>query len=306
MKNKIILITGGNDGIGYETARQLALKGAEIVLLCRNEAKAKNASERLQQETGNTKVSYVLMDLLSFASVRAASVVIHERYPRVDVLINNAGATFSQFDLAEDGFEKTLTSNHLSHFLLTGLLMDLLRNSEQARIINVSSHSHYDFHPKVTAPAFIEPKGYFIMRQYAISKLANVMFTLELAERLKEAGIHHVTVNALHPGKVKTQIGAKPSMGRLHRWVWTFLSKQTGVSLEEGASASIYLASAPDVSNQSGLYFSAFTKMNFRRKAVLPMEVSKEASNNITARKFLWDFSEKKCDFRYPKVSYSA
>lgn len=300
MNNKTVVITGGNDGIGLATATALAKMGARLILLCRNEEKALKAVDTIKTATGNEQVVYVHIDLLSFASVRKAAATLHQRTQVIDVLINNAGGTYSKFELAEDGLEKTLTNNHFSHFLLTGLVMDLIQKSPQGRIVNVSSHSHYDYGVKMNEESLTKSKGYFIMKQYSLSKLANVMFTMELAERLKAAGIHHITVNALHPGTVKTRIGAKDAMGGFHKFMWLFLSKLTGISLEEGARTSVYLASAPEISDISGLYFSSCSRMNRQWKETKPMTASKEALENAAGRKLLWDFSEKHCAIQYP------
>jgi NAD(P)-dependent dehydrogenase (short-subunit alcohol dehydrogenase family) len=300
MNNKTVVITGGNDGIGLATATALAKMGARVILLCRNQEKAEKAVASIQASTGNQQIEYVSIDLLSFASVRKAAEELHQRTAVIDVLINNAGGTFSKFELAEDGLEKTLTNNHFSHFLLTGLVIDLIKKSTQGRIVNVSSHSHYDFGVKMNEESLTKSKGYFIMKQYSLSKLANVMFTMELADRLKAAGIHHVTVNALHPGTVKTRIGAKDVMGGFHKFMWLFLSKLTGISLEEGARTSVYLASSPDVSQVSGLYFSSCSRMNRQWKETKPMTVSKEALDNAEGRTLLWAFSEKHCGIQYP------
>lgn len=298
MQSKIIAITGGNDGIGFATATELARQGARLFLLCRNEEKAKRAVAEIREKTGNSLVDYILMDLLSFQSVRKAAEELKSRTDHLDVLINNAGGTFSKFELAADGLEKTVTCNHFSHFLLTALVFDLIQKSPEGRIVNVASHSHYDFNPRISLEAFTQPKGYFIMKQYAISKLAIVMFSIEMAERLKAAGIRHLTVNSLHPGTVKTQIGAKDSMGRLHRWTWQFLSNLTGVSLYEGAATSIYVATSPAVKGVSGQYFTRYSRMgrpigNFQTMAVNPEALRPDA------RKLLWDISE-----QYTGVSF--
>ena len=298
MENKTIAITGGNDGIGFATATELAKQGARLFLLCRNEQKAQKAVADIKEKTGNQSVEYILMDLLSFKSVRKAAEELKAKTNQLDVLINNAGGTFSKFELVEDGLERTVICNHFSHFLFTALAFDLLRQSPEGRIVNVASHSHYDFNPKISLEAFTQPKRYFIMKQYAISKLANVMFSIEMAERLKAAGIQNITVNSLHPGTVKTQIGAKDSMGSFHRWSWQFLSKLTGVSLEEGAATSIYLATSPDVKGVSGQYFTRYSRMGRSIGSVQAMAVNPEALKP-ESRKSLWEISEQYCGLTF-------
>jgi NAD(P)-dependent dehydrogenase (short-subunit alcohol dehydrogenase family) len=298
MTTKTIAITGGNDGIGFATAVVLAKQGARIFLLCRNESKAKKAVADIIEKTGNSSVGYILIDLLSFKSVRKAAEELKKRTNHLDVLINNAGGTFSKFELTEDGLEQTMQCNHFSHFLFTSLVFDLIKKAEEGRIVNVASHSHYDFNPKISVEAITQPNGYFIMKQYAISKLANVMFSIKLAERLKAAGIQHVTVNSLHPGTVKTQIGSKEKMGRLHRWVWQLMSNLTGVSLEDGAATSIYLATSEEVRGVSGQYYTRYSRMGRPIKGIETLEVNPEALKPA-ARQLLWDLSEQYCGVKF-------
>lgn len=296
MKGKTVVITGGNDGIGFATAKELALQGANLLLVCRNEQKAQLAVQRLHTETGTNNATYVMADLLSFASVRQAAAQIIACTTAIDVLINNAGATFSRFELGEDGYEKTITTNHLSHFLLTGLLLPHIQRSTYARIINVASHSHFGFGVSMDIESFTRNKSYFIMRAYAQSKLANVMFTLDLARKLQNT---HVMVNALHPGTIKTDIGAKSAMSSFHAWAWSVWSGVVGLSIKQGAKTSIYLASSPDVEGISGRYYSCTGTLNRLWDKPKAVPYSKLA-DDADMRTKLWQTSEKACGIVCP------
>jgi len=282
MKGKTVVITGGNDGIGFQTALELARKDAELILVCRNEQKAEAAVERIKSSTGNSNVKYVLGDMSKQKSVRQAAEQIRKITDKIDVLLNNAGGAFPEFQLTEDSLELTIATNHFAYFLLTGLLLDLVKKSDYARIVNVSSDSHY--RAKISIESFKSKKGYFVLKAYGQSKLANVLFTFELAEKLKGTPI---TVNCLHPGTVKTDIGKKGTSwyGTL---VWSIASSVLGVSLEKGSRTSIYLASSEEVNGVSGKYFT-----NCKIKE--PLKLAYDTS----LRKKLWDVSEKYSGFSY-------
>ncbi len=274
MNGKTIVITGGNDGIGYETALALARKGANIIIVSRNEQKAKEAVDHIKA-AGNGNAQYVIADLSSQQSIRKAAAEIRNKVEKIDVLINNAGGTFGQFALTEDGYEKTIATNHFAYFLLTGLLLDLIVKSDYARIVNVSSDSHY--RGKIDFDSFFKNNGYFVLRAYEQSKLANVLFTVELAERLKKT---QVTVNALHPGFVKTRIGAKSE--HPVAFLWNLMTSIGAITVEKGAATSVYLASSPEVKGITGKYFA-----KCKQKAAKPI------ANDAALRKKLWEASEK-------------
>ena len=248
MKGKNCLITGASDGIGYVAARELAHLGARVVLVGRNSAKTEDAVDRIIAETGNAAVSYLLADLSSQREVRRLAADVRKQLPRLDVLLNNAGAIFLSSRLNVDGIEMTFALNHLGYFLLTTELLDLLRDSAPARIINVSSSSHgspgrfrLEDLPKPGAN-----RGY---RAYGRSKLCNILFTYELARRLEGSGL---TVNALHPGLVRTNIAR--NNGPLGRVVNFFIGAR-GLSSEQGAETLVFLASSPEVEGVTGKYF---------------------------------------------------
>ena len=248
MEGKICLVTGGSDGIGYVAARELARKGARVVLVGRNAAKTDDAVRRIITETGNQEVERLLADLSSQQEVRRLAAEALDRLPRLDALLNNAGAVFLSNKHSVDGLEMTFALNHMGYFLLTDLLLERLRASTPARIINVSSSSHWQpgrFRLE-DLPKPGNNRGY---RAYGKSKLCNILFTYELARRLEGTGI---TVNALHPGLVQTNIAR--NNGLLGRVVNFFIGTR-GVDADKGAETLVHLASSPEVEGVTGKFF---------------------------------------------------
>jgi NAD(P)-dependent dehydrogenase (short-subunit alcohol dehydrogenase family) len=246
MQGKRVLITGATTGIGRVTALELAKLGAEIVLVARSEAKAQATAAEIRAASGREPV-VLLADLASLSSVRQVAAAFRQRFDRLDVLINNAGAVFAKRELTVDGFEHTFALNHLSYFLLTNLLLDRLKAAGAARVVNVASNAHYA--GKIDFDDLQAEKSYFSFRAYSNSKLANVLFTFELARRL--AGTQ-VTSNCVHPGAVRSGFG--------HNNPGFFssvlaLAQLFMISPEKGARTSIYLASSPEVQGTTGKYF---------------------------------------------------
>ncbi len=237
MKDKTVLITGSTDGIGKQTAIDLAVRDFFVIVQGRNKDRTLRAVEEISNNTKSNKIDYVIADLSSFKQTRQLAEEIKSKHNRLDVLINNAGVYMKTRSLTEDGLETTFQVNHLSHFLLTILLLDLIKNSTKARIINVSSVAH--MHAELDFDNLQGEKHYDAYNAYAVSKLANILFTYRLAEKLKDTGI---TVNALHPGVIGTKL------------LWEGFSI-SGASVKQGAETSVYLASSPDVENVTGKYF---------------------------------------------------
>ncbi len=274
MQGKTCLVTGASDGIGYVSARELARMGARVVLVGRNAAKTDAAVERIVAETGNRAVDRLLADLSSQGEVRRVAGEALELLPRIDVLLNNAGAVFLSNKRSVDDIELTFALNHMGYFLLTSLLLERLRESVPARIINVSSSSHWQ-PGRFKLEDLPKPGGNGGYRAYGRSKLCNILFTYELARRLEGSGI---TVNALHPGLVQTNIAR--NNGLLGRFVNFFIGVR-GVDAEKGAETLVYLASSPQVDEVTGKFF-------IDCRAVPSSALSYDTG--LAAR--LWDMSE--------------
>lgn len=248
MQGKVCLVTGATAGIGEVTALELARMGATVVGIGRSAEKCQAVAGRIRQQTGNPDVTFLIADLSSLAETRRVAAEFKAHYPRLDVLVNNAGAYYSKFQESADGIELTIALNFLSPFLLTHLLLDLLKASAPARIINVSSNAH-----QMAGINFDDIEGrkrYSGWTAYAQSKLGNILFTHELAARLDGSG---VTANVLHPGFVATNFGR--NNGGVVGHGTRIVQKLVAMSPEKGAQTQIYLASSPDVATVSGQYF---------------------------------------------------
>ncbi len=247
MQGKICLITGATLGIGKVTALELARQGATVVLVGRNPERTADVVSWIKAETGNQQVEGLLADLSLQTEVRRVATEFKAKYQRLDVLINNAGAVFTKREVTAEGFEQTWALNHLAYFLLTYELLDLLKQSAPARIINVSSMAHMG--DSLNFENLQGEKSYRGMKIYGQSKLANVLFTYALARRLAGSG---VTVNCLHPGVVATGFGHN-TPGALK--LFASLAKPLLITPEKGAATTIYLASSAKVRGVSGRYF---------------------------------------------------
>jgi NAD(P)-dependent dehydrogenase (short-subunit alcohol dehydrogenase family) len=278
MKGKVVVVTGSNVGIGLETAVGVAEQGATTVLACRNQDKAAAAAKEVTRRTWNDDVHVVALDLSDLSSVAAAATDIVTRWPSLDVLVNNAGGTWSGRQATAQGFEYTFGVNHLGHFYLTNLLRPRLEASTGARIINLTSVGHHFASKGMRFDDLQSEHGYDAMEAYCRSKLANVLFTRELAKRL---GDRSVTANAAHPGPVRSGFGMDGDltgfMGFGMRLVRPF-----EISPKRGAKTSIYLASSPEVAGRTGMYW-------VRSK---PGHMSRRARDDESAVR-MWDESER-------------
>jgi NAD(P)-dependent dehydrogenase (short-subunit alcohol dehydrogenase family) len=260
-----ILVTGATDGLGRRVAQGVAAKGATVLLHGRNPERLKATLEELRSQTGSEKVNSYLADLSALAAVRGLADRIFSEHDRLDVLVNNAGVISPERRESEDGYELTFAVNYLSHFLLTRLLLPLLKDSAPARIVNVASagQSPLDF-----SNLMLE-RGYDAMKAYSQSKLAQVMFTFELAEHLRGTG---VSVNALHPASLMDTKMVQSTFG------------YTMSTVEEGTEAVVRLAISPEIEGITGRYFDGTRQARANRQAYDPRD-----------RNRLWVLSEQLC-----------
>jgi NAD(P)-dependent dehydrogenase (short-subunit alcohol dehydrogenase family) len=269
MQGKVVVITGGTSGIGQVAAERLAAMGARIVLVARSKSRGEAALGRLHELASAQAHRVHYGDVSRLADLNRLVTEIRAAEPRIDVLINNAGAVFGQRQVTEDGLELTFATNHISYFVLTDGLREQLAAAGTARVINTSSHAHY--RAKIDFDDLQSERNYKAFPVYCLSKLCNILFTRVLARRLAGTG---VTVNSLHPGFVNTRFGDQTG-GWTERLFGVL--KLFAISPEKGAETIIYLASSGDVAKTSGLYF-------YKCK---PVEPSKLALDDAVAER-LW------------------
>lgn len=277
LNEKICLITGATSGIGKASAYKFAELRASVILLGRNFNKGRMTIDQIKKKTKNEKLKFYEVDLSLMEDIKRVSEKIKSDYNHIDVLVNNAGARFLVHNITKEGIEYTLALNHLSYFLLTNLLIDLLKNSGSARIINVSSGVH--FNGKGIIENIIEKEKYDGKRQYANSKLANILFSYELANKLKATNI---TVNTLDPGGVATNFARNNGMVNWIKHRLYYLLKGKLLSPSQGAETIIYLADSPEVEGVSGKYFK-------EKKQIKSSIISYDS----TISKELWELSER-------------
>ncbi len=268
MRSRVCLITGATSGIGLAAAEGLARLGATTLLVGRHPGRLEAAVARVRARGEASRVHGFLADLSDMAQVRRLAKEVLESFPRLQVLVNNAGVFFLHRQKSVDGFEMTLAVNHLAPFLLTNLLLDALRAGAPTRIVNVASAAHHD--GCIHFEDLQLRRGYNGWKAYAQSKLANVLFTYELARRLEGTG---VTVNALHPGWVATRIG--DNNGLLARLALR-IARLTALSPEEGAEGILYLAASPEVESVTGRYF-----VRTREAGSSPLSYDEEAARRL-------------------------
>lgn len=276
LKNKIVLITGATNGIGKVTALELAKMGASVVIVGRSPSRTEATAREIKAAAKNEAIDTLIGDLSSMADVRRIADEFKSKYQRLDVLVNNAGAVFNTRQESADGYEMTFALNHLSYFLLTNLLLDTLKASAPSRIVNVSSDAHRGFTLDFDDLQNKKLYGMGGFGAYGRSKLANILFTYELAQRLAGTG---VTANVLHPGFVATGFGhnGSPLMG----YVMSVIQRLFALTPEQGAETTIYLAASPEVEGVTGKYFH-------KSKAA---QSSSQSSDKDAARR-LWEISD--------------
>ncbi len=272
MKGKICMVTGATSGIGLATAKELAGQGATVILTARNPEKGESTVDYIQRETGNSSVEFMLADLSIQDQIRALAREFQNRYSRLDVLVNNAGAIFLKRQLNAEGVELTFATNYINYFLLTNLLLDTLKASAPSRIVNVSSDMQKN--AKIDFDDLQAEHKYSSFGSYGQSKLAIILFTYELARRLEGT---QVIANAVHPGFAASNIGK--NNGWLGKIIVPML-KPFAMSSTKAAETSIYLASSPEVEGTTGKYF-------MKKKAVPSSPITYDEA----AARRLWEIS---------------
>jgi NAD(P)-dependent dehydrogenase (short-subunit alcohol dehydrogenase family) len=268
---KIVLITGANSGVGRSLAVQSALKGSTVVMVCRNKEKGEKAKEEIIRVSENKSVHLIIADMSSVNSVKNAAEEFKSKFNNLHILVNNAGINLSHRELSADGYEKVFATNHLAYFYLTSLLLDILKSSAPSRIINIASNAHSE----IDINDVMSERNYNYFEVYKHSKMANILFTYELSERLKGS---HVTVNAVHPGVVNTSI-----YNTVHGFSGFLIALMKPFFMSPGKSAEYIIPLMYDdkFNNVTGKYF-------VKTKETL----TKKGSYDIDVRKKLWYISE--------------
>lgn len=293
LSGKVIVVTGANSGIGFEAAKAFAQKGAHTVLACRDQGRAEDALRRIQAQVMDASVEIMLLDLASQASVRRFAAEFRERYAHLDVLVNNAGIMWVSHGLTEDGFERHFGVNHLGHFALTGLLLDLLLDTPGSRVVTVSSNGHHTGTMNFDNLMYEGGKGYNRQRAYGRSKLANLLFTYELQRRFEAAGAEAMAL-AAHPGGTATNLGRHVQ----DRWYARLLWPPIKLLLQDAAMGALpTLRAAVDPGAQGGDYFGP---EGFLEQRGYPVAVqSSTASQDPDDARRLWSLSEQLTGVRY-------
>ena len=293
LAGKIVIVTGANVGVGYEAAKEFARKGAQTILACRNIQKAQAAIEKIRKEIPAAPVEAMLLDLASLASVHKFTDSFKTKYDRLDILVNNAGIMWLPPGKTEDGFERHFGTNHLGHFALTGLLIDLLQKTPGARVVTVSSVGHHSGSMDFEDLMYEKTEVYERQKVYGRSKLANLLFTYELQRRLETSNMDTIAV-AAHPGMCKTDLLSKPESPLFFKLVMPL----AGLVVQSAAMGALpILRAAVDQEARGGEYYGPDGKNESRGYPVIVQ--SNQASHNIEDAARLWEVSEKLTGIHY-------
>jgi len=294
LTGKVIIVTGANSGLGYEDAKEFALKGAQTILACRDVDKAQAALAQIQAEIPDAQAEVMQLDLASLESVHRFAEAFIEKYDRLDVLVNNAGIMMCPYTRTEDDFESQFGTNHLGHFALTGLLIDLLRKTNGSRVVNVSSVGHRFGKMDYDNLMYEDGKGYSATKAYGRSKLANLLFTYELQRRFEAAGVNTIVV-AAHPGYSNTNLDRYIKDKWYFRLLRPVLDRLIMQSAAMGVLPTIRAAVDPNVTG--GQYYGP---KGFLQQRGYPVVVnSNKASHNMADAQQLWQVSEQLTGVHY-------
>ncbi|MHA2102639.1 MAG: oxidoreductase [Candidatus Hodarchaeales archaeon] len=294
LHGKIVIVSGANSGTGFEVSKEMSKKGAHIVMACRSESRGQVALEKIQKEYPSVSLELMILDLSSLSSIKQFSEDYNAKYDRLDILCNNAGVMQTPYIITEDGFELQIGTNHLGHFALTGLLLDLLKITKNSRVITMSSMAHMMGKIDLDNLHWETPKKYDRTGAYAQSKLANLMFAYELDRKLKEANISVLSIGA-HPGYSATKLQSaglgleKGFRAKIWRWSYKFSNKIIAQSVQMGSLPMLMAATDNDI--KGGDYIGP---EKFRGMRGYPHKAkSNGLSHNIDIAKELWNLSEK-------------
>lgn len=290
---KVVVITGGNSGLGFESAKAFALKGANVVLACRSLEKSEAAKAEILRIVPKASIEIIAIDLMDLSSVRSFAESFKEKYNRLDILMNNAGIMMNPYTVTNDGFESQMGTNHLGHFALTGMLIELIKDTPNSRVVTVSSLAHKQWKINFDDFLFENGKGYNSMKAYSHSKLANLLFTYQLQRLFKENNINSIAV-AAHPGASYTNLG-RFLEGKLMARLLKPLIVKVLPSSASGALPQIRAASDPNVNG--GDYYGPAGFMEFAGSPVLVR--SSKTSHSINDAQRLWEISEKLTGVKY-------
>lgn len=296
LSEKVIIVTGGNSGIGYEAALEFARQGATTILACRSLDRGNAAQQQLLAEVPGADVPVMHLDLASQASVKQFAAEFNQNYDRLDILVNNAGIMAVPYGTTEDGFERQLGTNHLGHFTLTGLLLDKLLATPGSRVVNISSMAHSQGSIDFSNLNYDDGQDYTPIAAYGRSKLANLLFTYELQRRLDAAGAD-VIATAAHPGGSKTNLAS----GMEQKWYFNLLMPIMGVMMQSAAMGALpTLRAAVDPESKGGEYYGPDGFMEMRGYAT--QVSSNELSHDAKVARQLWEASESLTNVNYEQL----
>ena len=293
LSGKIIIITGANSGIGFESAREFAREGAEVIFACRNRNKAEAAIQKLQTEFPGSKLEFIELNLSDLQSIRRFAQSFLSSHQGLDILLNNAGIMMVPYGMTEDGFERQIGTNHLGHFALTGLLIDSLLNTQGSRVVNVSSNAHYSGSLDFDDLMYQNGNVYSRQKAYSTSKLANLLFTYELQRRFENNSGDAIAV-AAHPGIANTSLADH----FFERWFVKPLRPLMGLIFQSAAMGALpSIRAAVDPTAIGGQYYGP--DGSGERSGFPVLVESNQASHDLNDAKKLWKFSEELTGIHY-------